>query len=73
MRKVGKYDDDWNLIEVFENTAELRKAGYRNAYAVLKGVREHCNGYRFKYIEYKRVLKEYKPIGPTSLVEWKDE
>nr|DAE33072.1 MAG TPA: hypothetical protein [virus sp. ctrcb4] len=51
MRKVGKYDDDWNLIEVFENTAELRKAGYRNAYAVLKGVREHCNGYRFKYIE----------------------
>ena len=51
MRKVGKYDDDWNLIEVFENAAELRKAGYRNAYAVLKGIRKHCNGYRFKYIE----------------------
>jgi len=28
---------------------------------------------RFKYLEYKRVLKEYKPIGPTILVEWGDE
>ena len=28
---------------------------------------------RFKYLKFSRVLKEYKPIGPTSLVEWKDE
>ena len=29
--------------------------------------------YGFKYIEFDRVLTEYKPIGPTSLVEWQDD
>ena len=28
---------------------------------------------RFKYLKFSRVLKEYKPIGPTILVEWEDE
>ncbi len=27
---------------------------------------------RFKYLKFSRVLKEYKPIGPTSLVEWQE-
>lgn len=50
-KKVGKYDDNGNLLEVFNTSADMRKAGYRNAYLVLKGKRIHCNGYKFKYIE----------------------
>lgn len=50
-KKVGRYDDDWNLLEVFNTPAEMRRAGYRNGYSVLKGKRTHCKGYRFKYLE----------------------
>lgn len=50
-KKVGRYDDDWNLLEVFNTSTDARKAGYKNVYFVLKGKRVHCNGYRFKYIE----------------------
>ena len=49
--KVGKYDDDWNLLEVFETLTDCRKAGYKNAQRVLKGEREHCLGFRFKYLD----------------------
>ena len=51
MRKVGKYDDDGNLLEVFDNSAKAKKSGYKNVYSVLNGTRKHCNGYVFKYLE----------------------
>lgn len=49
--KVGKFDDDWNLLEVFDTLTDCRKAGYKNAQRVLKGEREHCLGFRFKYLD----------------------
>lgn len=48
--KVGRYDDEWNLLEVFDTLTDCRKAGYKNAQRVLNGEREHCLGYRFKYL-----------------------
>ena len=29
--KVGRYDDSWNLLEVFNTLTDCRKAGYKNA------------------------------------------
>ena len=49
--KVGRYNDNWELLEVFNTLTECRKAGYKNAQEVLKGKREHCLGYRFKYLD----------------------
>lgn len=48
--KVGKYNDSWELIEVFNSTSECRKAGYSNLSRALKqGIK--CKGFYFKYIE----------------------
>lgn len=49
--KVGRYNDNWELLETFDTLTECRKAGYKNAQEVLKGKREHCLGYRFKYLD----------------------
>lgn len=49
--KVGRYDDNWNLLEVFDNLTLCKKAGYKNVNEVLKGRREHCKGFRFKYLD----------------------
>ena len=49
--KVGRFDDNWNLLETFETLTDCRKAGYKNAQRVIKGEREHCLGYRFKYLD----------------------
>lgn len=49
--KVGRFDDDWNLLEVFNTLTDCRKAGYKNVQCVLKGTREHCLGFRFKYLD----------------------
>ena len=49
--KVGRYDDSWNLLEVFNTLTDCRKAGYKNAQRVLNGDREHCLGFRFKYLD----------------------
>lgn len=48
--KVCRCDDEWNVLEVFDTLTDCRKAGYKNAQEVLKGKREHCKGYRFKYL-----------------------
>lgn len=50
-RKVGRFDDAGNLLEVFENSAAASRAGYRNVKAVLKGNRQHTKGFIFKYLE----------------------
>lgn len=49
--KVGRFDDNWNLLETFDTITDCRKAGYKNAQEVLKGRREHCLGFRFKYLD----------------------
>lgn len=49
--KVGRFDDDWNLLETFDNLTLCKKAGYKNANEVIRGNREHCKGFRFKYLD----------------------
>ncbi len=49
--KVGRFDDDWNLLETFDNLTLCKKAGYKNANEVIRGKREHCKGFRFKYLD----------------------
>lgn len=51
LRKVGRFDENGILLEVFNSGSEARKHGYKNVHAVLKGKRNKCNGYIFKYIE----------------------
>lgn len=48
--KVGKYDTNGNLIEVFESNSACRKAGYNNISRALKqGIA--CKGFYFRYIK----------------------
>lgn len=50
-RKVGRFDDDGNLLEIFESSGAAQKAGYKNVQQVLKGLRQHVKGFVFKYID----------------------
>lgn len=50
-RKVGRYDDDGNLLEIFETMTDCVKAGYKNAKQVALGKRDHCKGFVFKYLD----------------------
>lgn len=49
--KVGKYDDEGNLLETFETMTDCVKAGYKNAKLVALGQRQHCKGFVFKYLD----------------------
>lgn len=49
-RKVGRYDMDGNLLEVFESVRACREQ-YSNINKVLKGVCNTCKGFKFKYID----------------------
>jgi hypothetical protein len=49
--KVGRFDKNNNLLEIFENLTECRKAGYSNANKVLQGERNYCKGFGFKYLD----------------------
>jgi hypothetical protein len=50
-KKVGKFDDNNNLLETFETMTDCVKAGYKNAKLVAQGKREHCKGFIFKYLD----------------------
>lgn len=49
-RKVGRFDSEGNLLETFDTVRECRKQ-YPNVSKVLKGIAEHCHGFKFKYID----------------------
>ena len=49
--KVGKFDDNGNLLETFDTMTDCVKAGYKNAKLVALGKRDHCKGYVFKYLD----------------------
>lgn len=49
--KVGKFDDNGNLLETFETMTDCVKAGFKNAKLVALGKREHCKGFVFKYLD----------------------
>jgi hypothetical protein len=49
--KVGRFDFDGNLLEVFETMTDCVKAGYKNAKLVALGQRNKCKGFVFKYLD----------------------
>ena len=49
--KVGRFDDNGNLLEEYPTMTDCVKAGYKNAKQVALGKREHCKGYVFKYLD----------------------
>ena len=50
-KKVGRFDDDGNLLETFSDMTNCVKAGYKNAKQVAIGKRDHCKGFVFKYLD----------------------
>lgn len=54
LKPVGQYDDDWNLIKVWEGqTAAARALGTHqaNIMKVCYGEREHAGGFRWKFMK----------------------
>ena len=49
--KVGRYDQDGNLLEIYETMTHCVKAGYKNAKLVALGKRNLCKGFVFKYLD----------------------
>lgn len=49
--KVGRYDKNGNLIEIYETMTHCVKAGYKNAKLVALGERNSCKGFVFKYLD----------------------
>ena len=49
-RKVGQYDQEGNLIKVYDTVRACKKE-FTNVNKVLRGQAKHCRGYFFKYIE----------------------
>lgn len=49
--KVGRFNDDGDLLETFDTMTDCVKAGYKNAKLVAQGKREHCKGFVFKYLD----------------------
>ena len=48
-KKVGRYDLNGNLIEVYNSLGECKRAGYTNSQGVIEGKRKKCKGFIFKY------------------------
>jgi len=49
--KIGRYNDNGELLEILPNMTECVKAGYKNAKQVALGKRQHCKGFVFKYLD----------------------
>ena len=50
-KKVGKFDENGNLLETYETMTDCVKAGYKNAKQVALGKRMKCKGFVFKYLD----------------------
>lgn len=49
--KVGRFDNNGNLLETFKTMTDCVKAGYKNAKLVAQGKRNTCKGFVFKYLD----------------------
>lgn len=49
-QKVGRYNDNGDLLEIYNTMTDCVKAGYKNAKQVALGKRDHCKGFIFKYL-----------------------
>lgn len=49
-RKIGRFDDNGNLLEEYESLSACRKQGYQNASHSVRNGRK-CKGFYFKYLD----------------------
>lgn len=49
-KPVGRYSMEGELLETYPSLKAARLAGYTNAQAVIEKRRNHCKGFKFKYI-----------------------
>ena len=50
-KRVGRYDLDGNLLEIYKHTNACMEAGYCNVRQNLKGITKQCKGFVFKFID----------------------
>ena len=50
-KPVGRYSLEGELLEIYPSLKAARLAGYTNAQAVIEGNRNHCKGFKFKYMK----------------------
>lgn len=50
VRKIGKFDKDWNLLKEYKSLAECKKENGSGMQHVLSGRDEFAKGYRYKYL-----------------------
>lgn len=50
-KRIGRYDENMNLIEVYESTLAAKKDGYQNVSKALKYPERKCKNYFFRYIK----------------------
>lgn len=50
-KPVGRYSLEGELLETYPSLKAARLAGYTNAQAVIEGNRNHCKGFKFKYMK----------------------
>ena len=48
-KKIEQYDINGNLIKVWDSISECKKQ-FPNLLRVIRGERNHCNGFKFKYV-----------------------
>lgn len=53
MREMHQFNDEGELVKIWNSTSECRKAGFHHASEVANGKREQDKGYVFKYPKYK--------------------
>ena len=50
-KRVGRYDLNGNLLEIYKHTNACMAAGYCNVRQNLKGITKQCKGFVFKFID----------------------
>lgn len=50
-RRVGRFDDNDKLLEIYKSPQDAVDHGYKNVRFVLQGKRAHCLGFKFKYLD----------------------
>ena len=50
VRRIGKYDKDWNLVKEYKSLAECKRENGSGMQHVLTGRNEFAKGFRYKYL-----------------------
>jgi group I intron endonuclease len=72
-QRVGKLDEDGNILEEFESIAEASKKTGALAQvisSVCQGLKKHAGGFRWKYLNVKGAVKRNNTTGETYITKY---